>query len=308
MKKNEKGKIAQPNLDGAASPTHADTPSRSQQRDIDVDPHSAAPLFSTDPNGSTSTQPSPAPPAQEVEDLEHQSKEFLLQRVRALEQQLTTRNRDCARLLADRQQLLPLQEKCESQKEMILALRGQLDVAHAQRDSAIEAMEAMARRQRDQEHRARIDNAERAMYGQPQHAAASSPPKPATSSSASSKQTTSFPNIGRRNPGGTVVNTTAGPQLLYDSSDISSVGFTKNARLPYDFLGGPGAQQQYLSRYSGSGEVPDGGHDESKDAQVSRVINAAKDQVQIEAKHAEMEDEEEAALMARLKALREGFK
>ncbi|KPA76652.1 hypothetical protein ABB37_07506 [Leptomonas pyrrhocoris] len=313
----------QPKLDGSTPSPHADIAAASQepQQDVDIDPPSATSTHPTSPHEIPHATPSAAVAAPEVDDLEHQSKEFLLQRVRALERQLTIRNSDCARLLADRQQLLQAREKCASQRETILALQGQLDLARAQRESAVDAMETMKRRQRDQEHRDRIGNAERAMYGRPQSVAGAPPPPsnppfsspPATSSSGGSgstgaKPSVATPNIGRRNPGGTVVNTAAGPQLLYDSSDISSVGFTKNARLPYDFLGGPGAQQQYLARYSGEGDVPDGGHNESEDAQVRRVINAAKDQADLEAKYAEMEDKEEEALMARIKALREGRK
>lgn len=350
----------QPPSDGyPVSPFLGETPSPSlQARDIDVDLSSSAPVSYA---SSTRVNAASATPADGVGDgLEHQSRDFLLQRVRALEQQLTVRNGDCARLLAERQQLLPLKEKCESQREMILALRGELDLAKAQRESAVDAMETMKRRQRDQEHRDRVQHAERAMYGASGASAAKAAPaapamtsttllsptqghpgvRPATAapnnsghnSNSNSNNATatvtngvvspkapspsassSTPNIGRRNPGGTVVSTAAGPQLLYDSSDISSVGFTKNAKLPYDFLGGPGAQQQYLARYSGGGgsgrgDEPDGGHDESEDGQVRRVIAAAKDQADMEAKYAEMEDKEEEALMARIKALREGRK
>lgn len=312
--------------DSCTSFTPNETPSASRQhpRDIDVDP----PTDSAPSSTTAAAPPSPpavsAPPDDNDDDLEHQSREFLLQRARALDRQLKVRNSDCARLLTERQQLLPLREKCESQKEMILALRGQLDLARAQRESAVDAMETMKRRQRDQEHRDRVANAERAMYAVPPQQREELPPSlsqrpstaaPTTAISPKSNNghsspppTASTPNIGRRNPGGTVVSTAAGPQLLYDSSDISSVGFTKNAKLPYDFLGGPGAQQQYLSRYSSGGDVPDGGHDESEDGQVRRVINAAKDQAEMEAKYAEMEDREEEALMARIKALRQGRK
>jgi hypothetical protein len=306
-----------------SSTTHAGAPpSSTHQREADVGPTSVTRAPSASAGGPTA-HPTAASPSPAVDDdLEKQSKEFLLQRVRALERQLKVRNDDCARLLNERQQLLPLKEKCASQKEMILALRGQLDLAQAQRESAVDAMEMMKRRQRDQEHRDRIAHAEWAMYSGAPGSASATPPPPSQSTTTANRLSTampgsstqppsSAPNIGRRNPGGTVVNTAVGPQLLYDSSDISSVGFTKNAKLPYDFLGGPGAQQQYLARYNGGGdrgEMPDGGHDASEDAQVRRVIAAAKDQADVETKYAEMEDKEEAALMARIKALREGRK
>lgn len=310
--------------DGPAPPAQGatpSTPSPHSPRNIDVDlPSGASTATSAPATAETAIASSKA----EVDGLEHQSRDFLLQRVRALEQQLRVRNSDCARLLQERKQLLLLKEKCESQKEMILALSGELDLARAQRESAMDAMEAMKRQQRDKEHHDRIAQAERAIYGSGPQSSASNANNSKSGStnkntnSSSPKSTALVPNIGRRNPGGTVVNTAAGPQLLFDSSDISSVGFVKNGRLPCDFLGGPSAQEAYLARYNGygggsggsadGGVAPDGGNDESEDAQVRRVIDAAKDQAEMEAKYAEMENKEEEALMARIKALREGRK
>lgn len=245
-----------------------------------------------------------------------QSEEFLVQRVQALERQLMIRNADCARLLEERKQLLPLREKCESQREMLSALREQLDLAKAQRESANDAMEAMRREQRDKEHRDRVERAQHSMYG------ANDAPKPAASSS--DAVLASAPTVGkpptaqgsnthntRRAPGGTVVTTATGPQIMYDSSDISSVGFATNSKLPYDFLGGPGAQVQYLARHrkdnqaSGGGDEPEGGVDASEDGEVRRTMAAAMEQVQLDAKYAELEDKEHEALVARLKALRD---
>ncbi|GET91856.1 hypothetical protein, conserved [Leishmania tarentolae] len=237
--------------------------------------------------------------------------------------ELKMRNRDCALLLEERQQLLPLKEKCESQKEMILALRDQLNLAHAQLESATDALEEMKRQQRDKEHRERVAHAERVVYG----ASAStrgatggtSGPQTATSHtgnvvpSAKPASAQRANNPTRRAPGGTVVNTSSGPQIIYDVSDISSVGFTKNAKLPYDFLGGPGAQLQYLAPSHGSaeedaGEQLEGGCDASEDAQVRHTMATAAEAIQLDAKHAEIEEREHMALLERLKALREGHK
>ncbi|KAK7194697.1 hypothetical protein NESM_000389000 [Novymonas esmeraldas] len=263
----------------------------------------------------TDTTPTPAA----GDALASESKEFLIRRVQALERQLTIRNNDCARLLEERSQLLPLREKCESQREMILALRSQLDLAQAQRESANDAMEAMKRQQRDTEHRERIERAERAMYGAAggpkTNAAGLRKPDITTPSPSGAPPAPSPPSShmhpARRAPGGTVVNTASGPQILYNSSDISSVGFATNARLPYDFLGGPGAQVQYLTRHRNNAgrdaaEEPEGGVDASDDAQVRRTMAAAAEAVQMDTKYAEMEDKEHEALLARLKALRNG--
>ncbi|KAG5469385.1 hypothetical protein LSCM1_02602 [Leishmania martiniquensis] len=270
----------------------------------------------------TTVTAAPASPSADVDNLENESKDFLIQRVRALERQLKIRNSDCARLLEDRTQLAILKQKCESKREMILALREQLGLAQAQRESAEEAMEAMKRQQRDKEHRERVANAKRTICstnafprarvsGTDRHqgfisSGGNAAPKAAPASAARSHHTPCP-------PGGTVVNTASGPQIIYDSSDISSVGFTKNAKLPYDFLGGPEAQLQYLARYP---EIADAeaeeelgcGHDASEEAQVRRTMEVAAEAVNLDAKYAEMEEKEHRALMARVKALREGRK
>ncbi|CAC9531378.1 hypothetical protein conserved [Leishmania donovani] len=280
------------------------------------------PKLSTAASAAT-TASAPASPSPEMDNLECQSKDFLIQRVQALERQLKIRNSDCARLLEERQQLLPLKEKCESQREMILALRDQLNLAQAQHESVIDALEEMKRQQRDKEHRERVAHAERVIYGASAapKATAGGTNRPETSSSPATNAAPSYKpasalranNPARRAPGGTVVNTSSGPQIIYDSSDISSVGFTKNAKLPYDFLGGPGAQLQYLAPSRGSagkeaGEQPEGGFDASDDAQVRRTMAAAAEAIELDAKHAEMEEKEHRALLERLKALREGHK
>ncbi|KAI5686959.1 hypothetical protein MNV84_06993 [Leishmania braziliensis] len=282
--------------------------------------HSTVTLGSASPVLRAVSSPTPAAtpasPPPEADNLEGQSKDFLIQRVRALERQLKIRNSDCARLLEERKQLLPLKEKCESQREMIVALRDQLNLAKVQCESANDAMEEMKRRQRNKEHRERVAYAERALYGAnaPPGSTTGNTSRPATSSSANATPASApRSNDMRRAPGGTVVNTTSGPQIIYDSSDISSVGFTKNAKLPYDFLGGPGVQLQYLSPYhgnscSGAGEEPEGGCDASDDAQVRRTMATAAEAIEMDAKHTEKEDEEYQALVARLKALRDGDK
>ncbi|KAG5493535.1 hypothetical protein JIQ42_01905 [Leishmania sp. Namibia] len=270
---------------------------------------------------TTPTSP-PSPPAPDVDNLEGESKDFLIQRVRALERQLRIRNSDCARLFEDRKELAILKQKCESQREMILALRDQLDLAQAQRDSANDAMEAMKRQQRDKEHRDRVAYAERAIYGAsvaPRDTAGNTKrPENCISSGSNAAPNATPASAAQRNntrcaPGGTVINTASGPQIIYDSSDISSVGFARSAKLPYDFLGGPGAQLQYLSRYHGGShaeaeEELGGGHDASEEAQVRRTMAAAAEASQLDAKYAEMEDKEHRALLARIKALREGRK
>lgn len=241
-------------------------------------------------------------------ELQDQPRNFLIQRVTALERQLKIRNADCARLLNERQQLLPLRDRCASQKEVILALRSELELAQAQRESALLAVEGMRSRQRDDEHRRRVErfSEELRSNGAANPAAISCPPpKPSIHvlhHPSTGGGTAPTPAPSSRVPGGTVVSTSAGPQVIYDSSDISSVGFHKKKTLPYDFLGGPGAQQQYMV----ASVVPARLVDASEDAQTSDMMAAVKEEVGLDAQYAELRDEEERSLQARLKALRDG--
>ncbi|EPY30838.1 hypothetical protein STCU_03865 [Strigomonas culicis] len=250
---------------------------------------------------------SPSVDAAAEAELLKQSKEFLVRRVMALERQLKIRNADCARLLQERHQLLPLKEKCESQKEMILALKDQVHLLQVEKGSALESLEAMRREQRDAEHQQRMKKVEQVVG-----------PRPAAASAGGSSTYTA-PQLQRqgvrilsvqdasppppsRPPGGTVVNTSVGPQILYDSSDISSVGFAKQTR-PMDFLGGAGAANTLApATHPGPGHA--GAVDAAEEADVRRLMAMAKEGAELDVKYAGIQDEEERALRARIDALK----
>lgn len=260
------------------------------------------------------------------EELQSCTPEQLLQRVEAVERQLKIRNADCARLLHERQQLLPLKEKVESQREMILALREQLALARAQMASAVEALEAREKADRDAAHQQRVQGFHAKMNGAPpppplqppqhqQHQ--QQPSSPASPSSASRarivavEERSPVPNGGskqRRVSGGTVVATGAGPQIILDSSDISSVGFSKRSALPYDFLGGPMAQQQYREQQQPQpqlGPVASGSNSAEEDDEVARVMDMAREAAMLDIQYAQVKDHEEEELRRRVTALRQ---
>lgn len=289
------------------------------------------------------------------DDDETVSRAVLLSRVAALDRQLRIRNSDCARLLQERHSLLPLRAQCESQSEMIAALHDKVALLETQRESAMETVERLQQQMKHEEHQRRVGGFQQRLssdsgnYGGGGKGCydSSSPLRgrptqgPATIAGGATATTplavnskirvtgiTSGGTGGGRGgvpttrvaPGGTIVNTRAGQQIIYDSSDISSVGFQKNARLPYDFLGGPGAQQQYQRSVQQQQQQQGGGKPNSntngnanssgaigsagEQAEVGRVMDMAMEAAAMEVKYAEVEAAEEAALRARLEALK----
>ncbi|CAD2217740.1 hypothetical protein AGDE_14673 [Angomonas deanei] len=217
-------------------------------------------------------------------------KEFLVQRVQALERQLKIRNSDCSRLLQERHELLPLKEKCNSQREMILALKEQLEIAKVEKASALEAVERYRKEERNAIHQERIGQAEAAMGGRatPKIRVKSISDSPPPSKSGNS-------SVSPLPPGGTVVQTSLGPQVIYNSSDISTVGFSKQSK-PVDFLGG---DMRFTQGKAGTGAHAGGSGDEVKD-----LMERAKDEANTELKYAEYEEDEDRKLHARLEALK----
>lgn len=278
-------------------------------------------------------------------DISEQPKEFLLQRINALDRQLRIRNSDCSRLLQERHALLPLKQKCESQTEMIEALQDKVLLLQAQHVSALETIEQLKKQLRNEAHEERVRGFQRQMgndgdadVGPPTYRATQGPKEqgsaslPVTNPATSRVRVTgitpySGPSLGAANsgpqqtrlaPGGTVVNTAVGPQIIYDSSDISSVGFQAGAKVPYDFLGGPAAQEQYArtvrfqqqpnSKTDNNNKKNNSNSasafDEGEGAEVSRVMNMAREEADMEVKYAEVESKEEQELKARIAALK----
>ncbi|KAG5495072.1 hypothetical protein JKF63_02125 [Porcisia hertigi] len=301
----------------AISPGDGKTLSQHRLTDPATPAASGFPLHPTRSSAGAAAT-TPTFPSAGVDNLESQSTDFLVQRVRALEREMKIRNSDCARLLEERKGLLPLKEKCESQREMISALQDQLQLAQAKLESAEDAIEAMKRQQRDREHRERMAHTERALYGANVEPGATTggtkrpDPSSALASEAAPRHGPAC-SVASKNmqppPGGTVVVTAFGPQLTYDNSDISSIGFTKKAKLPHDFLGGPGTQLRYLSTHvgnagRGTAEEPEADHDVSEDAQVHSIMASTAEAIELDSKYANREDKEHEALMARIRALR----
>lgn len=273
-------------------------------------------------------------------DISERPREFLLQRIAALERQLRIRNADCSRLLQERHALLPLKQKCESQAEMIEALQDKCALVAAQHASAMETVEQLKKQLRTQQHEDRIHGFQERMGVEggggkgngngggdggggppplrstrgPRDAAPSGPDAGSKVQVIGVTSGTARPSQSQRRlaPGGTVVSTAMGPQILYDSSDISSVGFQQNAKLPYDFLGGPAAQEQYhRSLQQGPPQQQSGAHpsasafdDGGEGAEANRLMEMAKEEAEMAIKYAEVESKEEQELLARFNALK----
>lgn len=250
----------------------------------------------------------------DLDDLCSQSKDFLVQRVFALERQLKIRNADCSRLLAERHELLPLRDECKSQKELIVTLQDKIQILTAQHASALESVDAMKKKLRDEEHQRRMlryrDKLENNDQGPPPPSAprmtvmkanpapsgmAMQTPTPQRCGGGSARDRQPPPM-----PGGTIVTTSTGPQIMYDSSDISSVGFTTKGVAPCDFRRGPIAQQQHVVKCHGE-------HLDSEEGEegIYRVMQMAREEAEMDVKYAEVQNHEEKELRDRFNALRE---
>ncbi|CCW63115.1 unnamed protein product [Phytomonas sp. EM1] len=225
--------------------------------------------------------------------LQSYSKEYLIRRVVILEHELKKQNSACAHLLQQCRALSPLRKENEAQKEMIVSQQRQIELLQAEKASSSEQIRLLRKEISDKEHQERVDRV-RNVIGK-------EPPRNASDIGAGS---------GRPRgalPGGTVVNTRMGPQIVYDSSSISSVGFSRDVAIPLDFLGGPDVQSQLQQRGSGArskGLAGPQNADRSEEAGLHQVLQIAKDEAKLSQKYREMERREEQELQARLEALR----
>ncbi|PWU90717.1 hypothetical protein C4B63_48g38 [Trypanosoma cruzi] len=210
------------------------------------------------------------------DDLEDE-KNALRTRVSVLEQELKQRTADCTKLRDELRAFEELKKKNESQRELILALRGELDFVRAAHLSAVEALEKKKKEDRDREHRESIQSIN-ARLG-------------ADASPKNGSPKASAPKLGAA---GGLVPTSSGPLVLLKSSNISSLGFAP-VRRPVDFLGGQqNSQQQCGTAGSGHGD----------EDEAARLMEMVHDEALLDVKYAEVADQEEKELLERFEALR----
>ncbi|ORC90567.1 uncharacterized protein TM35_000083650 [Trypanosoma theileri] len=214
--------------------------------------------------------------------LEEENK-ALRTKVSVLERELKLRNAECAKLRQDLQELSQVKQTNESQRDVITGLRNQLELTSVAHASAMEMIEKMKKEIRDKEHRERVESLNARLN---EHK-----PSPSGTSNVASLSNASAPT---RGTSGGVVLTSSGPQIICNSSGISSLGFAQVQR-PVDFLGGvqKGTQQQQQQ------PAVDGEEDE-----VARIMEMAKEEAMMEIQYAEVEDHEEKELRERFEALR----
>ncbi|KEG08512.1 hypothetical protein DQ04_07011030 [Trypanosoma grayi] len=212
-----------------------------------------------------------------VNALEEENK-ALRTKVAALENELKQRNAEAVKLRNEMQQLASVKQKNESQQETILALRSELDFARAAHTSALEALEKARKDNRAAEHRERVERLQARLADEEPHPQA--PPGTATQKTATA---------------GGIVMTSSGPQVVCNSSDISSLGFGRVQR-PVDFLGGA---QNALHRTGNTAHAKEG-----EESEVERLMAMARDGAMMDIQYADVDDHEEKKLRERLEALR----
>ncbi|RNF26044.1 uncharacterized protein Tco025E_01673 [Trypanosoma conorhini] len=204
-------------------------------------------------------------------------KESLRTKVSVLERELRQRTAECSKLRDELRQFGELKQKVESQRELILAQREQLDFLRTAHASAVDALEKKAKEDRDREHRERFQSLS-ARLGDEVPQRKSSPQN-------------SAPNVGASVG---LVPTSDGARVVLKSSDISSLGFAPVQR-PVDFLGG---RQNLLRQNENAGT---GGTEEDE---AARIMEMAQDEALLDLQYAEVADQEEKELRERFEALR----
>ncbi|RNF11908.1 hypothetical protein TraAM80_00603 [Trypanosoma rangeli] len=198
-------------------------------------------------------------------------------KVLVLERELKRRTDECTKLRGELREFGELKQKNESQRELILALRDQIEFLRTAHASAVETLEKKANEDRDREHRERLQSIN-ARLGIEVCQTNRLPKKFAPEVSAS----------------GGLVPTSDGAQVVLKSSDISSLGFAPVQR-PVDFLGG---RQNPLQQSENAGS---GGAEEDE---AARLMEMVKDEALLDVQYAEVADQEEKELRERFEALR----
>ncbi|KAG8347104.1 hypothetical protein TRVL_02075 [Trypanosoma vivax] len=226
-----------------------------------------------------------------TDNLEEENK-ALRTKVSILEGELLRRNAECAKLRDEMERLERIAKLYDAQCGTVSSLQSALESSRAAHASALETIERMKRRERDEVY-SRLVTGVRSRLAEAGEVSGVVPSGVPTAMTLASLPRNM--EAGTRAPAGGVVKTSSGAQVVCNSSPISSIGFGP-ANRPLNLLS---VMHGTPSHCAVVGNVVD------EENEVAHLMEMVKEEAMMNIMYPEVADAEERQLRERLEALKQ---